>query len=366
MGQAVIGGQIMNQQAFIIKLSDILRAENREIRVLNSLILAQGMLESSFGNSELAKKANNLFGVKGIGDAGKYTINTREFINGKDIIVKADFRKYSSWNSCVKEQVKRFTENPRYSKLVGEKDYKKACTLVWEAGYATDPEYPAKLIRIIEAYELYKYDRSDDMAQMGTVPVQIRALDRLHPKVKVMAEMLINEAKKANIPIIVTETLRTTETQREYYSWGRTKINPHTRKMTVVTNLDGVNKRSRHQTGLAFDICINIRGREWDVALLNRVGKIGADLGLTWGGNWKTFVDRPHYEIPPNQIDSFIIPKEDDELIEKTTIKINGKEVQVERIFKDNRNYIKLDDLRAHGLDVMWDPIKKIPVINIK
>lgn len=358
----------MNQQTFIIKLSDILRFENKGIKVLNSLILAQGVLESKFGNSELAIKANNLFGVKGIGDAGKYTVNTKEFIKGKEIIVKADFRKYSSWNACVKEQVHRFTENPRYSKLVGEKDYKKACRLVKEAGYATDPEYPAKLIKVIEAYELNKYDRGESMAQMGTVPVQIRDLNKLHPKVKAMAEMLISEAKKANIPIIVTETLRTTETQREYYSWGRTKINPHNREMKAVTSLDGVIKKSRHQAGLAFDICINIKGREWDVALLNKVGKIGASLGLTWGGNWKTFIDRPHYEIPPNQIDSFIIPKkkEDDELVEKITIKINGKEVQVERILKENRNYVKLDDLKAYGLDVMWDSVKKIPVINIK
>ena len=74
--------------------------------------------------------------------------------------------------------------------------------------------------------------------------------------------------------------------------------------------------------------------------LLRLGALLGAGLGLTWGGNWKTFIDRPHYEIPPNQIDSFIIPKkkEDDELVEKTTMKINGKEVQVERILKENRN----------------------------
>ena len=100
-----------------------------------------------------------------------------------------------------------------------------------------------------------------------------------------------------------------------------TKANPHTRKMTAVTSLDGVIKKSRHEAGLAFDIWINIKGRGWDVALLNKVGKIGASIELTWGG-WKTFIDRPHYEITTNQIDSFIIPKkEDDELVEKTTMK---------------------------------------------
>ncbi len=209
------------------------------------------------------------------------------------------------------------------------------------------------------------YDGGESMTQMGTVPVQIRDLNKLHPKVKIMAQMLISEAKKANIPIIITETLRTKETQQEYYSWGRSKINPHTKKMTVVTSLDGVKKISRHQSGLAFDICI--KGKGYDASLLKKVGDIGMKLGLTWGGSWKSFPDMPHFEIPPNQIDSFIIPKkEDDELVEKITMKINGKEVQVERIFKDNRNYVKLDDLKAYGLDVTWDSVKKIPVINIK
>ena len=104
---------------------------------------------------------------------------------------------------------------------------------------------------------------------MGTPPKLIRSLDELHYKVKFMAELLIKKCNEQNIPIIITQTYRTKETQQEYYSWGRTKINPFKKNMTKVTNLDGVKKISRHQTGLAFDICMGIKGKEYDRALLD-------------------------------------------------------------------------------------------------
>lgn len=149
---------------------------------------------------------------------------------------------------------------------------------------------------------------------MGTPPTLIRSVDRLHYKVKAMALMLVDECAKAGVPVIITQTYRTKETQQEYYSWGRSKVNPFTKKMTKVTNLDGVSKISRHQTGLAFDICINKPGDLYNSALLARAGRIGTKIGLTWGGSWKSFPDPPHFEIPPSQIDKFIIPEEDDEV----------------------------------------------------
>jgi len=143
---------------------------------------------------------------------------------------------------------------------------------------------------------------------MGKPPTLIRSLDKLDYKVKIMAEMLIEQCRKQGIPVIITQTFRTKEIQQEYYTWGRTKINPFKKNMTKVTNLDGVKSISRHQTGLAFDVCINIKGSEYNVDLLTKVGKIGMGLGLTWGGSWKGFPDMPHFEIPPNQINSFKIP----------------------------------------------------------
>ena len=162
---------------------------------------------------------------------------------------------------------------------------------------------------------------------IGKPPTLIRSLDRLDYKVKFMAEMLIEQCRKQGIPIIITQTFRTKETQQEYYSWGRTKINPFKNDMTKVTNLDGVKKISRHQTGLAFDVCINIKGSEYNVDLLTKVGKIGMGLGLTWGGSWKSFPDMPHFEIPPNQINNFKLPIKEGNTMSKF-IPITTREIQ--------------------------------------
>lgn len=170
---------------------------------------------------------------------------------------------------------------------------------------------------------------------MGIPPKLIRSLDKLHYKVKFMAELLIKKCNEQNIPIIITQTYRTKETQQEYYSWGRTKINPFKKNMTKVTNLDGAKKISRHQTGLAFDICMGIKGKEYDIALLSKVGKIAMDIGLTWGGSWKSFVDPPHFEIPPNKIDSFVLPEEADEMAKATEKEKGYGKMAIENLAKN-------------------------------
>ena len=75
---------------------------------------------------------------------------------------------------------------------------------------------------------------------MGKPPTLIRSLDKLDYKVKIMAEMLIEQCRKQGIPVIITQTFRTKEIQQEYYTWGRTKIIPFKKNMTKVTNLEFV------------------------------------------------------------------------------------------------------------------------------
>lgn len=299
------------REKFINEVARMLIIEDRQELILPSFFIAQACHESNFGTSELAFNAKNLFGVKGKG----YTINTDEFIKGKWIVVSAEFQAYKSMQDSVRDQIKRFTERERYKGLIGLRDYKKACNEVYRSGYATDPKYPQKLIDLIEIYKLYEYDRKENTNMiMGTPPVLVTSLDRLHPKVKAAALRFLAECGKAGIPVKITQTYRTVQTQQEYYSWGRTKLNPFKRNMTKVTDCDGVQRPSRHQSGLAFDICINIPGKEWDAVLLKKAGKIGMSLGLTWGGSWKTIVDMPHYEIPPSRIDNFKIIEEEDDM----------------------------------------------------
>ncbi len=124
-----------------------------------SISLAQGLLESGNGNSELARKSNNHFGIK----------CTPDWTGGKvyhDDDKKDDcFRKYKDASQSYEDHSK-FLQRKRYAGLFELKitDYKGWAKGLKAAGYATDPKYPDKLIGLIERYELYKLDQGGTMA----------------------------------------------------------------------------------------------------------------------------------------------------------------------------------------------------------
>lgn len=78
------------------------------------------------------------------------TVPTQEYVNGDYITVNAAFRKYTSWNDSVVDHAKFFTSTEwrknNYRKVVNETDYRVAAQELKNAGYATDPSYPGKLI----------------------------------------------------------------------------------------------------------------------------------------------------------------------------------------------------------------------------
>ena len=119
-----------------------------------SIILAQGILESANGNSELARNANNHFGIKCTNDwTGKtYTMD--------DDRKNECFRRYPNPEASYKDH-SDFLKRKRYVQLfdLGSDDYKGWAKGLKKAGYATNPKYPQLLIGIIEKYKLYKYDR---------------------------------------------------------------------------------------------------------------------------------------------------------------------------------------------------------------
>ena len=129
-------------------------------RILASLTGAQALIESNKGNSGLAQKANNLFGIKANKAwKGDYvTMPTKEWVNGQYITVNAKFRKYSSWEASINDHSKFLRDNKRYSNLIGVTDYKLACKLIKDDGYATSPTYTKTLIDTIEKYKLYLWD----------------------------------------------------------------------------------------------------------------------------------------------------------------------------------------------------------------
>lgn len=128
-----------------------------------SITLAQGMLESSFGTSDLAKFANNHFGIK-----CHLEWEGPVFIKDDD---KKDecFRKYETVLDSYTDHSLFIKSRPRYSSLfeLNHTDYKGWAKGLKEAGYATDPRYEKQLLELIEAYKLYKYDIIDKTALIG-------------------------------------------------------------------------------------------------------------------------------------------------------------------------------------------------------
>lgn len=119
-----------------------------------SITLAQGLLESGYGLSELAVKGNNHFGIKchNNWDGGRMYYDDDK--RGEC------FRKYSSPEQSYRDHSDFLRYRDRYSFLFDYRitDYKAWAYGLKKAGYATDPAYPKKLINLIEEYELYVYD----------------------------------------------------------------------------------------------------------------------------------------------------------------------------------------------------------------
>lgn len=155
----------MSTRAFLNKIKTGALLGWQKHRILPSITGAQGVLEGASGTSKLAQPPyNNQFGIKaGAGWTGR-TVNmsTQEWVGGRYITVNADFRAYDSIDESVADHAAFFTNTEwrknNYRHVVGEKDYKKASRALQSAGYATDPEYANKLIRIIEQYGLHKWD----------------------------------------------------------------------------------------------------------------------------------------------------------------------------------------------------------------
>ncbi|NLM84917.1 MAG: M15 family metallopeptidase, partial [Clostridiales bacterium] len=117
-----------------------------------------------------------------------------------------------------------------------------------------------------------------------------RDISLLRPDVAENCRILIALAKKAGRSVLVTETVRDDEYQAYLYAQGRT------RPGSIITN-SPVPTFHSVKAGLAFDVCQNVKGREYDdEGFWKVVGAIGKKIGFTWGGDWKSIVDKPHFQ----------------------------------------------------------------------
>lgn len=152
----------------------------------------------------------------------------------------------------------------------------------------------------------------------------IRNINRLHPKIRANAFRFVADARRQGINLIVTSSLRTIEEQNELYKQGRSKPGG------IVTNAKG--GTSYHNYGLAIDV-VEIRdgkaiwNGDWD-----KIAKIGKANGFEWGGDFKSFVDRPHFQLRKDPANKNAKPLHHTELL---------KRYQAGR--KDGNGYVELN-----------------------
>lgn len=151
-------GQTQNEAylKYIEKYREAALKQEREYKIPACITLAQGLLESGAGNSELAREANNHFGIKchkdWTGDTYTHDDETRNEC----------FRKYKKVEESYEDHSK-FLLRPRYASLfeLDITDYKGWAHGLKQCGYATDPGYATKLITIIEDYDLASISSSE-------------------------------------------------------------------------------------------------------------------------------------------------------------------------------------------------------------
>lgn len=169
----------LSEAEAVAKIGPLFTANQKTTGILACVSMAQFILESGYGKSELAQNANNCFGMKtslsgnswsGSSWDGKsvYPKKTQEQnTDGSYVTITADFRKYA----CVEDSIADHAayllgamsgSRKRYEGLAGCTDYKKAAQIIKDSGYATSHTYVQNLCNIIERWNLTQYDAVKD------------------------------------------------------------------------------------------------------------------------------------------------------------------------------------------------------------
>lgn len=127
-----------------------------------SVAIAMAINETGWGTSRLAREAHNYFGIKGRlgeGPAGVVWMTTWEVLGGRNVYLREPFRAYHSPEESFLDFGLFLHANPRYQRaLTLTHDPRAFVREIAAAGFATDPDYAAKIIRLMDTYDLYQYD----------------------------------------------------------------------------------------------------------------------------------------------------------------------------------------------------------------
>lgn len=151
--EAATQRKVPSYEKYIKTYSDLAVQHQKKYKIPASITLAQGLLESGAGQSDLARRSNNHFGIKCHSDWRGGRVYHNDDLSGEC------FRKYKRVEDSYEDHSK-FLQRSRYERLFDLKitDYKGWARGLQKCGYATDRAYANKLIKVIEDYELYRYD----------------------------------------------------------------------------------------------------------------------------------------------------------------------------------------------------------------
>lgn len=258
----------LTEAQVVAKVGPLFTVDQKASGILASVSLAQFILESGYGKSELAQNANNCFGMKkslsgntwsGSVWDGKsiYTKKTQEQNkDGSYETITADFRRYT----CVEDSIADHSayllgamngSKKRYEGLAGCTDYKKAAQLIKDGGYATSLTYVEKLCSIIERWNLTQYDSSaSGSGSTGEVWYRVRKTWEDAKSQKGAFHSLENAKQCAdeNAGYSVFD-----EAGKNIYTGRQTAFQPYTVRVSI-SNLNirekpTVNSRSKGKTG---------------------------------------------------------------------------------------------------------------------
>ena len=192
---------------YIDKYSDIAIIEMKRTGVPASITLAQGILESNAGQSVLATKGNNHFGIKCHNDWKGKTMKM------DDNAPKECFRVYPNAEASFRDHSDFLRSRDRYKSLfeLKQTDYKGWARGLKKAGYATDPGYADKLITLIEDYELYRFDKGVKVSVKPPLEIEEPKVVQLEPRpgMKYQESVTFSTARKVysqnGVPFVYSE-----------------------------------------------------------------------------------------------------------------------------------------------------------------
>lgn len=187
---------------YISNNKGIAQSNMKNFGIPASIILGQAILESGAGTAALSVQANNHFGIKCHKDW------MGETIKHNDDALAECFRKYNDASDSFKDHANLLVKGKRYASLfdLEKTDYKAWAKGLREAGYATDVNYPSKLIGIIERFELFKYDgNATENTSVSTPKIETKTIENkaINPNEYLIqkGDTLYSISKKFNITV---------------------------------------------------------------------------------------------------------------------------------------------------------------------